>query len=284
MTVDPAMDRDAWVENAAPTSRVPALRISDAWHHRELIFFFAQRDVKVRYKQAFLGTAWAGLQPLIGALTFTIVFSGLANVDVKGRSYFAFALSGFIVWTYFSSTVTSGTNSLLSNSDLLTKVSFPRIVAPLAALLPALVDLAVGIVLALIVSVATGDGLSPIGLLVGLPLGLVLLLTAATGPVLFFSASIVRYRDASALVTLALQFVLFVSPIAYPPELVPPRWQTLYYANPLASALGLLRAALANGQLPGVGHVLLSFAVASVVLFLGLVHFRANERSFADII
>ena len=153
-----------------------------------------------------------------------------------------------------------------------------------AAVLPALFDLAVGVVLAVGVSLATGNGLSPPRFLIGFPLGLVLLLTAVAGPALFFSATIVTYRDVSALVGVALQFVLFLSPIAYPPELVPERWQTLYFANPLAGSLGLLRAAIVNAEMPGAGRVLLSFAVAIVALILGLRHFRAKERAFADII
>ena len=282
MTTDD--DAVQWLENAAPKSRLPQLRISDVWRHWELIFFFAQRDVKVRYKQAFLGAAWALLQPLIGALTFTIVFSGLADIEVDDGSYFTFALSGFVVWTYFSTAVSAGASSLLVNANLLTKVSFPRIVAPIAAMLPPLADLAVGTALTIVVAAASGVGLSPVRLLVSLPLGLGLLLAAVAGPILFFSASIVRYRDASALVSLGLQFVLFVSPVAYPPELVPERWQGWYFANPVAGALGLFRAALLSEPVPSIRHLMLSVAVAAALLVLGLFHFRANERGFADII
>lgn len=273
-----------WVENAAPTSRFPPLAIGDIWDHRELIFFFARRDVKVRYKQAFLGAAWAVLQPLIGAISFTIVFSGLAGIDVEDRSYFAFALSGFVVWSYFSAALSNATFSVLHNSELLTKVSFPTIVVPIAAVLPALVDFTVGIVLALIVSLSSGNGLSAVRLAIGLPLGVVLLMATVVGPALFFSASIVKYRDVGALAALALQLLLFISPVAYPPELVPERWLTLYYANPVAGALGLLRSALVNADLPQVGHLALSFGLSFGALYVGLLFFRAKERAFADII
>ncbi len=174
-----------WVVNAAPTRRWPPLRIGQLWTHRELIYFFALRDLKVRYKQAFLGVAWAGIQPLIGALTFTILFNRLADVDVDAPSYFAFALLGFGVWTYFSSTLQAGTASLLYNAELLTKVAFPRIVAPTATFLPGLIDLAVGAVLASS-SPSLAERWTAVrgGLLVGLPLGLVLLVLAVAGPVL----------------------------------------------------------------------------------------------------
>jgi ABC-type polysaccharide/polyol phosphate export permease len=240
--------------------------------------------VKVRYKQAFLGIAWAGIQPLVGALTFTILFNRLAKVDVVGHSYFAFALVGFGIWTYFSSTVQGGTMSLVHNAELLTKVAFPRIVPPTAALLPPLIDLTISVVLATVISVATGARPTVLGVVIGLPLGLVLLGLAVVGPVLFLSATVVKYRDASTLVSFALQFLLFASPVAYPPELVPDGWRTVLYLNPVAGALTLLRAALVGTDLPTAPQLLLSVAVAVVACYIGLLHFRRSEREFADII
>jgi ABC-type polysaccharide/polyol phosphate export permease len=275
---------DEWVVNAATSTRWPKLQLGQLWRHRELIQFFALRDLKVRYKQAMLGVAWAGLQPLLGALTFTILFNRLAKVDVGDRSYFAFALVGFGVWTYFSSTLSSGTGSLLYNSQLLTKVSFPRIVAPASTFLPGLIDLSVALCVAVLVSRISGDPFSPVGLVVGLPLGLALLVLSAAGPVLLLSALVVKYRDAQALVSFGLQFVLFASPVAYPPELVPGGWRTLLYANPLTGALGLLRAALTGADLPSAPLLLLSTSVAIVGTLFGLAHFRRSEREFADII
>lgn len=281
----PGRASDEWVVNAAPTRRWPSLRPGELWRHRELIGFFALRDLKVRYKQAFLGAAWAGLQPLVGALAFTVLFNRLADVDVgDGRSYFAFALVGFIVWTYVSSSMSNGSSSLLYNADLLTKVSFPKIVAPVAALLPPLLDLGVGAVLALGAALVAGDGFSPVGFVVGLPLGLALLVAASAGPTLFMSAVIVKYRDAAVLVAFGLQVLLFLSPVAYPPELAPARWRPVLYLNPVAGALGLLRAALTGAPLPGVGPLATSCAVAAVALVVGLHRFRANERELADII
>jgi lipopolysaccharide transport system permease protein len=282
---DTGRDREReWIVNAAPNGRWPALLLDQFWTHRELIHFFALRDLKVRYKQAFLGIAWAGIQPVIGALTFTILFNRLAHVNIEGHSYFAFALLGFGIWTYYSTTLLSGTNSLVYNAHLLTKVSFPKIVVPTAAMLPSFIDLAVALILATTVSLASGGSLSAIAFLIGLPLGLAMLVLAVAGPALFLSASLVKYRDASTLVAFALQFLLFASPVAYPPEFVPGAWRTVLYLNPLAGALGLLRAALVGTDLPNLPRLSLSGAVAIVGFLVGLLHFRRSEREFADII
>ena len=162
MTDIGASEPQDWVVNAAAVGRWSALRLDQFWAKRELIYFFALRDLKVRYKQAFLGVAWAGIQPLVGALTFTILFHRLGNVDVGvGESYFAFALLGFGIWTYYSTSIQTGTGSLVANADLLTKVAFPKIVAPSAALLPGFIDLSVAAILATVVAVASATSSAP---------------------------------------------------------------------------------------------------------------------------
>jgi homopolymeric O-antigen transport system permease protein len=273
-----------WVVNAAPRGGFPALRVGEVWTHRELIYFFAVRDIKVRYKQAFLGVAWAVIQPVVGAIAFSILFHRLADVDVDAPSYFAFAMLGSGVWSYFSSSLQSGTGSLLANAELLTKVSFPRIVAPVATLLPGLIDFSVAAVLAFVVALASGAVPPPAGLLLGLPSGLALLVIAVAGPTLLLSSTVVKYRDVSTLVGFAVPLLLFASPIAFPPELVPPGWRELLYVNPVSGALGLLRWALVGTALPTALQLLTSFAVAGALVLIGLLHFRRTEREFADII
>jgi ABC-type polysaccharide/polyol phosphate export permease len=275
---------DEWVVNTAPTGRWQKLHLRQIWTNRELIYFFALRDLRVRYKQAFLGVAWAGIQPLMGAITFTILFNRLGTVEISGPSYFAFAMVGFAVWTYVSASLTAGAGSLLANSALITKVALPRIVPPTAALLPALLDLGVALVLATGVALAAGGGLGSWGTLICLPAGLLLLILAVSGPAYFLSAVVVKYRDAMALVSFGLLFLLFVSPIAYPPEFVPTEWRTLLYLNPIAGALGLLRFALVDTDLPPLTSLLLSGGVATTGFLLGLLHFRRSEREFADVI
>lgn len=273
-----------WVVNGSERRSRLDLQLWQLWKHRELAYFFADRDVRVRYKQAVLGAAWAVLQPLVGALTFTVVFNRIAGVEVDGVSYFAFAIVGAITWTYFSTVLSNGTSSLLTNGELLTKVSFPRLILPVAAVLPGLIDLTIGLTVALIASLVTGGSVSTPGVLVALPLGVLLLVVGTSGPALFFSAKVVKYRDVLVLVGFGLQLTLFLTPIAYPPSAIPGVWQTVAYLNPIAGAVGLLRTGVIGSGAPSLGQLSLSAGVAVVVFMLSLVSFRAHEREFADVI
>lgn len=273
-----------WVVNGSGQRSRFDLQLSQIWHHRELAYFFADRDVRVRYKQAVLGALWAILAPLVSALAFTLVFNRVAGIEIEGVSYFAFAIAGSVTWTYASSAISVGTSSLLANGELLTKVAFPRLILPVASVLPGLIDLAIGLIVALIASIATGSSLSVGGLLLGLPSGLVLLVLGAAGPMLYFSAKVVKYRDVMMLVAFGIQLVFFLTPIAYPPSQIPGAWQTVAYVNPITGAVGLIRAGLVGTPAPTYGQLALSIAVAALVFVLALVSFRGHEREFADVI
>ena len=212
------------------------------------------------------------------------MFNRVAGIEVEGVSYFAFAIVGAVTWAYVGSVMTTGTSSLLVNGELLTKVAFPRLIIPVASVLPGLIDLAIGVVIAFIASLATDGSFSPVGLLVAFPLGVVLLIVGVAGPMLFFSAKIVKYRDVGVLVSFGLQIVFFLTPIAYPPSSIPGAWQTVAYVNPVAGAVGLLRAGVVGSDAPTIGQLGLSIGVAVVVFLLALVSFRAHEREFADVI
>ena len=281
MTTENSAD---WVVNSSQRRRRLDLQLFQLWKHRELAFFFAYRDVRVRYKQALLGGAWAVLQPLVGALMFTIVFNRVADIQVEGGSYFAFAVAGFVTWNYVSSSVGNGTGSLMYNGELLTKVSFPRLIIPTAAIIPGLIDLTIGLVVALVASLVTGGSLTVTGALLGLPLGLILLVVSVCGAVVYFSAKVVKYRDVMVLVSFGLQIMLFLTPIAYPPSQLPDAWQTVAYINPVAGAVGLIRSGVIGSEAPTVVQVGLSVGVAVVGFLLALVSFRAHEREFADVI
>jgi lipopolysaccharide transport system permease protein len=272
--------RRAWIENR-PSRGLRGLDLRELWQYRELAGFLALRDLKVRYKQAAFGAAWAVLQPLVGVVVFTVVFRRLARVPSEGIPYPVFAFLGLAVWAYVSSGVTKVSQSLVSNSPLITKVYFPRLLAPLASALPGLLDLALSlIVLGLLMVVYH---VTPSWALLTLPLWLIGLVAATLSVGLWLAALNVQYRDVNHVVTLLVQFWLFVSPVAYPSSLVPDAWRPLYALNPVAGLLEGFRWAMLGAPWPG-AWLVLSLSVTVVLLVSGVLYFQRVERRFADVI
>jgi len=257
------------------------LNLADLWAYRELLYFLTWRDVKVRYKQTLIGVAWVIVQPLIMMLIFTLVFTRFARLDTGELPYPLFAYSGLLVWAFFSTAVTSGTNSLIGNTSLVTKVYFPRAFIPAAAVAAGLVDLAVGSLLLVAldayyrVHVTWGVLLLP---------GFVLLATAmALGTGMLASALTVKYRDLRHVLPFLLQVWMFASPVIYPPGAVPQGWRWLLAFNPMTGVLEGFRAALAG--LPFVWtHVAVSAVSAAALLMCAYYVFRRLEDTFADVI
>ncbi len=270
----------AWVENR-PSAGRRALDWRELWRHRELVAFLAMRDVKVRYKQAAFGMLWAVMQPLAGLVVFTIVFGKLAKVPSDGVPYPLFAFAGMMLWTLFSGGVDSATTSLVNNSALVTKVYFPRVAAPLASVLPRLVDFTVSLCLLGLLLLLTGRAPGPQVLL--LPLVVLWAVVLAFGVGLTLATVQVRFRDAHHGLNLLVQLWLYASPVAYPSSLVPPEWRWAYSMNPVAGMLDTGRWALLDTSPPG-RDVLVSLAVTALLLALGVRTFARSERRFADII
>jgi lipopolysaccharide transport system permease protein len=273
-------DRRAWVENR-PSRGFRGLDLRELWQYRELAGFLALRDLKVRYKQAAFGAAWAVLQPLIGVVVFTVVFRRLAKVPSDGIPYQVFAFLGLAVWAYVSGGVTKAAQSLVSNSPLVTKVYFPRVLAPLAAVLPGLLDLTLSlVVLGALMAVAR---LAPTWAALTLPFWVLALLVVTLGVGIWLGALNVQYRDVNQAITLLVQLWLFLSPVAYPSSLVPDAWRPLYALNPLAGILDGFRWALLGAPWPG-PTLAISLTVAAALLASSLVYFQRVERRFADVI
>lgn len=269
-----------WVENR-PTAGRRALDWRELWRYRELVGFLALRDVRVRYKQAAFGVLWAVVQPLAGLLVFTLVFDRLAGVPSEGVPYPLFALVGMTFWTLLSGGLHAATASLVANAALVTKVYFPRVAAPLASVLPRLVDLAVTLVLLAGLLAATGTRPGPQVVL--LPLVVLWTVLLALGVGLALATVQVRFRDAHHALTLLVQLWLYASPVAYPSSLVPADWRWAYALNPVAGLLDTARWVLLDTRAPG-PHVALSLAVTAGLLVLGVRVFAAGERRFADVI
>ncbi|MGY1786718.1 ABC transporter permease [Geodermatophilus sp. SYSU D00698] len=275
MSADP---RPAWTVNAAHGRLVDW---GELWRAREIIGFFALRDLRVRYKQAVLGAAWVVLQPLVTVAAFTLVFDRLAGVGTSGIPYVAFALAGLLGWTYVSQCIGRGSEVLVGNTSLVTKVYFPRLTAPLASLLPPLVDLLVGLLLLAVVCVVLG--VVPTAGLLLFPVWLLLLALTALGPTCFLAAVNVRYRDAREVVPTALQVLLFLSPVAYSAASLEGLARYAYALNPVVGVLELGRFVLVGGPWPG-AVVALSAAVSLVLAVLGVRYFLRASRAFADVI
>ena len=271
---------DRWVENRAP-SGWHKVDVGELWAYRELIAFLAIRDVKVRYKQAVLGMFWALLQPLAGALVFTVVFGRIADLPSDGIPYPVFAFVGVTVWTYFTTSVTTAMSSLVGNVGLVTKVYFPRMAAPIAAVLPGLLDM--GISLLLLVPLLVYYDVTPGPALLALPLCLVVLVALAFGVGLILATLNVRYRDVKGVSSLLLQLWLFASPVAYASSVVEGRWGPLYDINPMAGLIDAFRWSLLGAPAPGLS-ALVSVVITAVLLLAGVAVFAREERRFADII
>jgi homopolymeric O-antigen transport system permease protein len=275
-------------ERAAPrVIRPPTRRLSlglrELWRFRELLLFFAWRDLKVRYKQTFLGITWAVLQPVMYMIVFTLFFGRVAGLYSEGKPYALLALSGSVIWLFFANAVTLSSNSLVGNASLLTKVYFPRLAASIAPTLAGLVDLLLSF--SVLIAVMLGYGVWP-----GLPRVLFVLpfvglaMATAVGVGSWLAALNVKYRDVRYVVPFLLQLWLFASPVVYSSALLDPNLQDVYYLNPMAGVVDGFRWALLGGIPPSYGHVALSAASGVVVLFAGVLYFRRTERSFADIV
>jgi ABC-2 type transport system permease protein/lipopolysaccharide transport system permease protein len=251
------------------------------WHSRVLIGYLALRDLKLRYRQAVLGLIWVLVQPVASVVVFTFVFRRLAGVPSQGIPYPLFALAGMVAWTYFSTASSRASEVLASNPNLVTKVYFPRLVAPAAGLLSPAVDLAVS--LGLVGLLAVYYGIWPGWALLAAPVWLLFLAATTFGVALWLSALNVKYRDVRHALPPVLQLGLFASPVAYPPTRLDGWTELVYFLNPLAGVIQLGRWSLLGADWPG-WPLAVSVVTATVVLVSGFAYFRRAERSFADVI
>jgi lipopolysaccharide transport system permease protein len=267
-----------------PTTGWQPLDGRELWRYRELLWFLAQRDLKVRYKQTLLGVAWAVLQPVLTTVVLALFFGRLGGLEsrVRGVPYSVFVLTGLMIWQLFAQSLSALGNSLVSNQGLITKLYFPRLILPLSAASTSVVDFLVGLVTLL--AFMAWHGLAPTTTIVFVPLiaGLAILASLAVG--LGLAALNVEYRDARHVLPFVVQLWMFATPVAYPASLVPERWRTLYGLNPMAGLVEAFRWALLRQPPPPLGMVMASTATTLVLLVLALAYFRRTERSFADVV
>ena len=267
-----------------PAPRRPRLGVREVWAHRELLYFFAWRELKVRYKQTVLGVVWAVLQPIMYMVVFTLFFGRFLGVYSVGP-YALLALSGSVIWLFFANSVTLASGSLVGNAALLTKVYFPRLLAPLAPVFAALVDLALATGVLLAVMAGYGVFPAPHRVWTAIPFVLLAMGTAA-GVGAWLAALNVKYRDIRFVVPFLLQLWLFASAvfISFDGLGLDEPWATIFWLNPMAGVVEGFRWAMLGGIRPAPEHILLSTLSGGIILILGLVYFKRLERVFADIV
>jgi lipopolysaccharide transport system permease protein len=256
--------------------------ISEFWHYRELLYFLAWREVKLRYKQAALGAAWAIIQPLFSMVIFTLFFGRLAGVPSDGIPYPLFSFCALVPWTYFSGTLSLAGNSLVTNANLVTKVYFPRVLLPAATVLSGMLDFLIGSVF--LVFMMIYYHVKPGWHLLFVPLFVLSMMLLALGISMFLAAFNVRYRDVKYALPFIVQIWLFVTPIIYPVSYLPAKYQKVLALNPMAGIVEGLRACLFSTRQMPWKLAGISWAVTLVLLIAGAIYFRKTERSFADIV
>jgi lipopolysaccharide transport system permease protein len=256
----------------------------DLWHYRELFRVLAWRDVSVRYKQTVIGAAWAVIRPFLTMVVFTIIFGKLANLPSEGTvPYAIMVFAGMLPWTFFSSALGDTSNSLLGSANLISKVYFPRLIVPMAAVGVAFVDFVINFLM--LIALMAWYRFVPSWHIVLLPAFVALAFFASLGPGLWLTALNVKYRDFRYIIPFVIQFGLYVSPVGYSSNVVPEQWRLLYSLNPVVGVIDGFRWCILGGPsqlyVPG---LLLSMIITAFFLWLGIRQFRKMEKSFVDVI
>lgn len=254
----------------------------DLWRYRELFYFLAWRDILVRYKQTVIGISWAVIRPLLTMLVLSFVFSILAKMPSGGVPYPILVFSGLLPWQFFATAFAESGNSLVSNSGMISKVYFPRLVVPVSSVITSFVDFLISAVIMVLIMLYYGY--MPGSSIVVLPLFVVLAFATAFGSGLWVSALMVRYRDFRYIVPFVVQFGLYISPVAFKSDVVPEQWRLLYSMNPMVGVIDGFRWALLgekNIYWPG---FYISVGAVALIIISGIWYFRRTERTFADVI
>lgn len=258
------------------------LNLKELINCRELLFFLAWRDIKVRYKQTVLGVAWAIIQPFFTMVIFSLFFGRLAKIPSEGIPYPIFSYAALVPWTFFANGLNQASNSLVGSANLIKKVYFPRLAIPIASVLAGVVDFILSFIV--LIGMMAYFGFFPTYNVLWLPLFLLLALTISLGVSLWFSALNVEFRDVRYTIPFLTQFWLFSTPIAYPSSLLSEPWKTIYGINPMVGVVDGFRWALLGTSTPPGVAMIVSTAVALILLISGAFYFRRMEKNFADVI
>jgi lipopolysaccharide transport system permease protein len=259
-----------------------SLRLKELWRYRELVYFMVWRDIRVRYAQAVIGVGWALLVPLFQMVVFSVFFGHVAKVPSDGLPYPIFAYTALVPWSFFANGLAQSSNSIVGSAHLITKVYFPRLAIPIAAVLSGVLDFAIAFLL--VIAIMIYYGMTPTAHVVWLPLFWLLALVTSLGTGLWLAALNVEYRDVRHLLPFITQLWFCATPVTYPSSLLPPTWRALYALNPMVGVVeGFRWALLGTHTTPGTTLIVSSLA-ALAILVTGAYQFRRMERTFADIL
>lgn len=273
--------KDIPIIRIAPSKGWVSLKLLDLWEYRELLYFLAWRDIKVRYKQTVLGAAWAIIQPLTTMIIFTVIFGQLAKIPSDGIPYPIFSFCALLPWNYFAGAFGRSSGSLVGSTHLISKVYFPRLVIPISSLLSGLLDFAIAFVV--LIGLMLWYNIMPTMAILWLPAFLLMAVVTALGVGLWLGALNVQYRDVGYLVPFLSQIWMYATPVVYPSSMIPERWRLLYGLNPMAGVVEGFRWALLDTNPPG-SMLAVSVLVTVVLLISGAFYFRRMEKIFADIV
>lgn len=256
--------------------------IKELWQYRELFYFFTWRDIKVKYKQTYLGLAWALLQPLGMMLIFTLIFSKTLKIDTGPTPYPVFVLSGLICWGLFSTSVANASESMIQHANIIKKIYFPRLIIPCSAILVALFDFVISLIILIILCIWYKQPVS-MNAIIYFPAGILIMLLAAFGAGTILAALNIKYRDFRYVVPFLLQVLFFSSQVIYPIQLIPTKWiRDVLSLNPLNSAIELFRSPITGAAIDQ-RMILIGLTVSLLVSVAGLFYFRKTEQYFADL-
>jgi len=265
-----------------PTRGWVSLGLGELWRYRELIYFFIWRDIKVRYKQTILGGAWAIIQPFFTMLIFSIFFGRLAKIPSDSVPYPIFTYTALVPWQFFANGITQSSTSLVSGSNLVTKVYFPRLALPISKVLSGVVDFMLAFVM--LIGMMLYYHIAPTAHVLWLPFFFLLALTTSLGVSAWFSAMHVQFRDVQYAVPFLVQVWMFATPVAYPSSLLPEPWRTVYGINPMVGVVEGFRWALLGTKTAPGPMVFVSSLVSIALLVGGVFYFRRLEKTFADVV
>ena len=255
----------------------------DLWRYRELFYFLAWRDILVRYKQTAIGVAWSLLRPLLTMVVFTILFGRLVKLPSEGVPYPLLVLAGMLPWQFFSNSLTESSGSLVANSNLISKIYFPRLIIPISAVIVSFADFLISG--ALLAGFLVWYQFLPTWKILLLPFFILFAFASAMGAGLWLGALNVKYRDFRYVVPFLVQFGLYVSPVGFSSSIVPDRWRLLYSLNPMVGVIdGMRWSILGHGSALYLPGFLLSLVLVTLLLLSGIWYFRRVEKSFADVI